>query len=133
MVRIRHSPVSRVSTINCVLMYFSRITFVVLCARNDPGRVTAIERHSQWATLGLDLALEVDVGWQMVGFVFGPGFDFPRLHEHGVGRDEAHRCGCVAGGDCPVEGVDDCLDVTLAGRWRRWRCARRQPRQKEGQ
>src|SRR6185503_10728455 len=105
-----------------------RITFVVLGARNDPGRVTTIERHPHRAPLGLDLALEVDVRWQMVGFVFGPGFDFSRLHEHGVGRDEAHGCGCVAGGDCPVEGVDDRLDVTLARRWRRRR-ARREPRQ----
>ena len=130
MVRMRHSPESRVSTINCVLMYFSGFpsSYSALEITQAVSRPSNVTRSGP--RVRLDVALELDVRREMVLFVLGPGFDLSRLHEDGVGRNETHRCAGVAAGDCVVEGVDDRCNVNLA---RRRLCAREQRHQEGGQ
>ena len=132
MLRMRHSPVSCVSTISCVLMYFSGLPSSVLGGGDDPGGIAAVERDAKRAPFGFDLALEFDVCRQMVGFVFGAGFDLSRFHENRIWCDEAHHGGGVAGGDPSVESLDDRCHIRFA-RWCRRRRARRKPRQEGGQ
>ena len=113
MLRMRQSPVSCVRIISCVLMYLLRVALVVLGGGDDPGGIAAVERDAKRAPFGFDLALEFDVRRQMVGFVFGAGFDLPRFHEHRIWCDEAHHGGGVTGGDPSVESLDDRLSHPL--------------------
>src|SRR6187200_946678 len=51
------------------------VALVVLGGGDDPGGIAAVERDSKRASFRFDLAFELDVRWQIVGFVFGAGFD----------------------------------------------------------
>src|SRR6185436_6431808 len=49
---------------------------VVLGGGDRPCRIV-MERHTHRRTLARDLALELDIRWQVVGLVLGAGFELP--------------------------------------------------------